>query len=95
MYVYILTNKNNTTFYVGVTNDLVRRVWEHKNHVIKGFTARYNLHKLVYFETYEDELTAITREKNLKKYYKATKKKLITEKNPQWIDLYATIAPIQ
>ena len=88
MYVYILTNKNNTTFYVGVTNDLIRRVWEHKNNVLKGFTSQYNLHKLVYFEVYNDELTAIQREKDLKKFYKKVKRKMITEQNPQWNDLY-------
>lgn len=88
MYVYILTNDNNTTLYIGVTNNLVRRIWEHKNEIIKGFTARYNLHKLVYFETYENEITAITREKYLKKCYRKTKNKLITEMNPQWNDLY-------
>ncbi len=55
MYVYIMTNKNNTSLYVGVTNNLVRRVWEHKNEILKGFTSQYDLHKLVYFETYEDE----------------------------------------
>ena len=88
MYVYIMANDNNTTLYVGVTNDLVRRVWEHKNNVLKGFTSTYNLHKLVYFEAYEDEITAIEREKYLKKCYKKTKKKLITEQNPFWNDLY-------
>lgn len=88
MYIYILTNQNNTTFYVGVTNDLVRRVWEHKNNVFKGFTSRYNLHKLVYYEIYDDELTAIQREKKLKKFYRKVKQKMITERNPQWNDLY-------
>lgn len=93
MYVYIMTNKNNTTLYVGVTNDLVRRVWEHKNNIfIKGFTAQYNLHKLVYFETYEDEAAAIEREKYLKKCYKKTKKDLITKNNPSWNDLYEQLA---
>ena len=91
MYVYIMTNKNNTTLYVGVTNDLVRRIWEHKNNVLKGFTAQYDLHKLVYFEVYEDELSAIEREKYLKKCYRKTKNKLVTEQNPQWNDLYDTL----
>lgn len=88
VYVYIMTNKNNTTLYTGVTSDLVRRVWEHKNNIRNGFTAEYNLHKLVYFEVYEDEKSAIEREKYLKKCYKITKQKLITEHNPFWNDLY-------
>ncbi len=91
MYVYIMTNKNNTTLYVGVTNDLIRRVWEHKNHVVKGFTTQYDLNKLVYYEIYEDELTAIAREKYLKKCYRKTKNKLICNVNPQWNDLYEQI----
>ncbi len=94
MYVYIMTNKNNTSLYVGVTNNLVRRVWEHKNEILKGFTSQYDLHKLVYFETYEDEKTAIEREKYLKKCYRVTKMKLITNLNPQWNDLYEQIAPV-
>ena len=92
MYVYILTNAINTTFYVGVTNNLVRRVWEHKHGILEGFTKKYNVHKLVYFEHYEDELTAIEREKYLKKCYKKTKIKLIKSINPQWNDLFADIA---
>ena len=91
MYVYIMTNKNNTTLYIGVTNDLIRRVWEHKNNVVKGFTAQYDLHKLVYYEIYEDELTAIAREKYLKRCYRNTKNKLIGMKNPHWNDLYEQI----
>ena len=91
MYVYIMTNKNNTVLYVGVTNDLVRRIWEHKNNVFAGFTACYDLHKLVYFETYEDESIAIEREKYLKKCYRKTKDKLIRDKNPQYNDLYEQI----
>ena len=86
-----MTNKNNTTLYVGVTNDLIRRVWEHKNNVVKGFTAQYDLHKLVYYEIYEDELTAIAREKYLKRCYRNTKNKLISMKNPHWNDLYEQI----
>ena len=88
MYVYILTNRNNTTLYVGVTNDIVRRVYEHKNKIIEGFSARYNLTKLVYYEYFDSEENAILREKELKKYYKRAKQKLITEFNPNWNDLY-------
>ena len=95
MYVYIMTNTNNTAMYVGVTNDLVRRVWEHKNGIVEGFTKKYILHKLVYFEVYEDEITAITREKYLKKCYKVTKKKLISDMNPKWNDLYDTLVPLE
>ena len=88
MYVYIMTNKNNTTLYVGVTNNLYRRVWEHKNNIFDGFSKKYNLHKLVYFEVFEDELSAIACEKYLKKCYRKTKEKLITQNNSQWNDLY-------
>ena len=91
MYVYILTNANNTTLYVGVTNDLIRRIWEHKNNVVKGFSSRYNLHKLVYYEIFSDEILAITREKYLKLCYKKTKIQLINKVNPEWNDLYETI----
>ena len=91
MYVYILTNKHNTTLYVGVTSDLVRRVWEHKNKVYDGFTARYNIDKLVYYETYEDELTAIEREKTLKLFKKIKKIDLICKFNENWVDLYDSI----
>lgn len=87
MYVYIMSNRNNTSLYVGVTNDLMRRVWEHKNNIFDGFTYKYALHKLVYFEMFEDELSAITCEKYLKKCYRKTKEKLITQRNPQWNDL--------
>ena len=82
-----MTNANNTTLYVGVTNDLARRVWEHKNNKFEGFTAKYLLHKLVYFEAFEDELSAIACEKYLKKCYRKAKEKLITQKNPLWNDL--------
>ena len=91
MYVYIMTNKPNGTLYIGVTNNLVRRVWEHKNKVVEGFTSKYNLDKLVYYEVFEDELLAIQREKNLKKYNRIWKKELITRVNPFWRDLYADI----
>ena len=91
MYVYIMTNKNNTTFYVGVTNDLVRRVWEHKNKIHKGFTARYNLNKLVYYEVYDDELTAILREKTLKDRSRQYKIDLIRAVNSDCNDLYDSL----
>ena len=91
MYVYIMTNKNNTTLYVGVTNDLVRRVYEHKNKLIQGFTSHYDLTKLVYYEVIDGEEQAIAREKYLKICYRKTKNKLITEFNPQWNDLYSKI----
>ena len=91
MYVYIMTNTNNTTLYIGVTNNLIRRVLEHKNNVNKGFTAQYNLHKLVYYEYTENASDAIYREKCLKKYYHDAKVKLITKMNPLWQDLSDTI----
>ena len=88
MYVYIVTNRNNTSLYVGVTNNLLRRIYEHKNNIIEGFTKRYALHKLVYFEIFDDEISAISYEKYLKKCYRKTKVKLIEQKNPLWNDLY-------
>ena len=86
-----MTNQYNTTLYVGVTNNLVRRIWEHKNKIHKGFTARYNINKLVYYEYYEDELTAITREKSLKDRNRQYKNELISKMNPDWVDLYDSI----
>ncbi|MBP9760396.1 MAG: GIY-YIG nuclease family protein [Candidatus Pacebacteria bacterium] len=86
-YVYILTNKNNTILYVGVTNDLARRMWEHKNHALEGFTKKYHVDKLVYYESGEDILTAIQREKRLKNWHREWKNNLISEKNPEWKDL--------
>ena len=90
-FVYILTNKQNGTLYVGVTSDLVRRVWEHKNRVVEGFTKRYGLDKLVYYEAFEDIENAILREKQLKGKSRQKKLDLITEFNPCWIDLYKQI----
>ena len=90
--VYILSNNTNTTIYIGVTNDLVRRVWEHKNVAVpKSFTAKYNVHKLVYFETVESIKDAIAREKQLKGWNRARKEKLINSINPEWADLYQSI----
>ncbi len=90
-YVYILTNQNNTTLYIGVTNDLIRRVYEHKNHLVKGFTDKYNISKLIYFEDTNDVYSAISREKQLKKWTRKKKEFLINKINPQWIDLYDSI----
>ena len=86
-----MSNEKNGTLYIGVTNNLIRRVWEHKNKTLEGFTSKYNLDKLVYYEIYEDELTAIAREKRLKKYNRNWKKDLIETINPSWDDLYPKI----
>ena len=86
-YVYILTNWNNKVMYIGVTNDLVRRVFEHRQKTIKGFTEKYNVHKLVYFDVCEDVNSAIAREKELKKWRREKKDQLVAEMNPGWLDL--------
>ena len=91
MYVYIMSNHPQGTLYVGVTNDLVRRVYEHKNKIIKGFTSKYGLDRLVYYEIYEDEITAIQREKTLKDWNRKWKIALIEQKNSGWEDLYSEI----
>ena len=91
MYVYIITNKNNTVLYVGVTNDIVRRIYEHKNKLLPGFSSKYELYKLVYFKTFDDETIAIEREKYLKRCYRKTKENLISQQNPLWIDLYGKL----
>jgi putative endonuclease len=90
-YVYMMTNKNNTTLYTGVTNDLPRRVFEHKNKLAEGFTRKYNINKLVYYEIYEDIYEAITREKQIKGGSRAKKIQLIEEMNPSWNDLSSEI----
>jgi putative endonuclease len=87
-YVYILASKKNGTFYIGVTNDLIRRVYEHKNNIIDGFTNKYNVHSLVYYEQCEDVESAIFQEKWLKKWNRKWKLELIEKENPQWKDLY-------
>ncbi len=86
-YVYILTNKTNNVLYIGVTNDLVRRMYEHKNKLVEGFTKKYNLKKLVYFEVTDDVKSAITREKQLKNWHRDWKINIINEQNPDWKDL--------
>ena len=90
--VYILASKRNGTLYVGVTSDLVRRVWEHRNDVIKGFTSRYGVHRLVYFEICDDMEQAIHREKCIKKWDRAWKVDLIEKQNPTWRDLWEAVA---
>ena len=86
-YVYLLTNWNNKVIYVGVTNDLSRRIYEHKNKLIPGFSKKYNLSKLVYFEETCDINAAIIREKEIKKWRREKKDKLVNQENPGWQDL--------
>ncbi len=90
-YVYILASKKNGTLYVGVTNDILRRVNEHKTDVISGFTKKYQIHSLVYFEETNDIMSALTREKQLKSWRRSWKIKLIEKDNPVWRDLYQEI----
>ena len=87
-FVYILANNHNTVLYIGVTSDLIRRVYEHKNKLVQGFTAKYNIDKLVYYEAYDDVVVAIEREKQLKFRSRKYKEKLINEFNQTWEDLY-------
>ena len=86
-YVYLITNWNNKVLYIGVTNNLERRLYEHKNKLIKGFTEKYNISKLVYFEQTSDIYSAITREKEIKKWRREKKNNLIESKNKPWEDL--------
>ncbi len=86
--VYIMASAKNGTLYIGVTSDLVKRVWQHKQNVIDGFTKKYHVHQLVYFEQGIDMLAAIAREKQLKAGSRAKKIALIEQKNPTWLDLY-------
>lgn len=90
-YVYILFSKRNGTLYVGVTSDLIKRVWEHKNHVVKGFTDKYKVDKLSYYEVFNDINEAIKREKQIKSKKRSYKIDLIEINNPEWIDLYNEI----
>ena len=89
--IYLLTNKSHGTLYTGVTNDLPKRVWQHKNGISKGFCTKYNLTKLVYFELLEDMYQAISREKQIKAGSRKAKIKLIESINPIWRDLYQDI----
>jgi putative endonuclease len=89
--VYILASKRNGTLYIGVTSDLVKRVWEHKNNVVEGFTKRYGVDQLVWYELHEIMDSATQREKQLKEWKRQWKLQLIEEVNPNWLDLYSTI----
>lgn len=89
--VYILSNNRNSVLYVGVTSNLQKRVWEHKQKIVKGFTQKYNVDKLVYFEIHEKMEQAIEREKNIKKWNRSWKIELIEKDNKQWNDLYEQI----
>ncbi|MGY0573142.1 GIY-YIG nuclease family protein [Bradyrhizobium sp. RDM12] len=91
-YVYILASKKHGTLYIGVTNDLVRRVYEHKTKAVPGFTTKYGVDKLVPFEIFDDPVSAIAREKELKKWRRDWKTRLIEEQKPNWDDLYSGIA---
>lgn len=91
MYVYIMTNKKRGRLYIGVTNDIIRRTYEHRNKLIDGFTKRYNLTKLVYFEEISGQIEAIEGEKFLKKAFRNYKISLIEKQNPEWNDLYDSL----
>ena len=87
-FVYILTNWDNKVYYTGFTDDLERRIYEHKHKLLPGFTAKYNCNKLVYFEEFPDAADALHREKQIKRYKRSWKENLITSINPEWRDLY-------
>ena len=87
-YIYILASKRNGTLYIGVTNDLIKRIYQHKNDLVEGFTKKYQVHQLVYYEVGEDALQAIAREKQLKRWKRQWKLELIEMTNPDWEDLY-------
>ncbi len=90
-YIYIMTSKKNGTLYIGITNDLIKRVFEHKKGLVEGFTKKYQVNKLVYFEETQDVESAIMREKKLKDWKRKWKLELIEKTNPKWDDLYDKI----
>ena len=90
-YIYIITNTNNKVLYIGVTNNLIRRIYEHKHKMVEGFSNTYNLNKLVYYEQYSSIQQAIEREKQLKTWHGSWKNRLINKQNPSWRDLYDEI----
>jgi len=89
--VYIITSKRNGTLYTGVTSNLIKRIWEHKNNLVEGFSKKYNVCQLVWYELHDEMLSAITREKQIKKWCRAWKLRLIEENNPMWQDLWDDI----
>jgi putative endonuclease len=89
--VYILASKRNGTLYTGVTSNLVQRIWQHRNNQMPSFSQRYHVHQLVYFELHQSMEQAITREKQIKKWNRKWKLRLIQERNPEWIDLWEEI----
>ncbi|MFV8421555.1 MULTISPECIES: GIY-YIG nuclease family protein [Vibrio harveyi group] len=89
--VYILTSNNNAVLYIGVTSQLPQRMWQHKNGIVEGFTKKYNVHKLVYFELFEDISTAISREKQLKQWRREWKLELVRESNPNFLDISSSV----
>lgn len=91
-YVYILASGKHGTLYIGITRDLLRHAYQHKTHAVRGFTSRYNVRMLVWFETYDDPINAIAREKEIKKWRREWKINLIEQSNPGWIDLYESLA---
>lgn len=90
--VYLMASRRNGTLYIGVTSDLCKRIWEHKNNVVEGFTKRYGIHRLVWYELHPDMESAIIREKNIKEWKRQWKLKLIESFNPDWKDLYEGLA---
>ena len=90
--VYILANKRNGTLYIGVTSNLLQRVWQHKNDLVEGFTKRYGVHMLVWYESHETMENAITREKAIKEWKRTWKLRMIEKENPAWRDLYEDLA---
>lgn len=90
--VYILASRTNGTLYIGVTSNLIQRTWQHQTGVVEGFTKKYEVHRLVWYEMHETMESAILREKRLKKWNRAWKLQLISEMNPEWQDLYGTLA---
>ncbi|WP_038885370.1 GIY-YIG nuclease family protein [Vibrio rotiferianus] len=89
--VYILTSNNNVVLYIGVTSQLPQRIWQHKNGIVEGFTKKYNVHKLVYFELFEDISIAISREKQLKQWKREWKLELVRESNPNFLDISSSV----
>jgi len=87
-YTYILASQKNGTLYIGITSELVKRIWQHKNNIADGFTRKYAVHRLVYFDVFEDISDAVSREKQLKRWHRQWKLNLIEQQNPDWRDLY-------